>query len=349
MQLHRQQSLNSHLFTNAPPPSRLNPGDFAPRGEYCWRGIDGRTGGPSHHGALAADAPTTPDGATALFIVEDRRPSTLEKGLEGAKLAAAATAAALSRTSSTAARAPCVVARAVSDAAAEAALSRVSSGGGGARARGGRVGSSSGGGQPKGFDSGGGGGAVAGVALSPAASGALSRAPTVTTEVVILEEEDIGYPVAWRFADVFATAALAAFSALAVFWVVTQRSEEQDTPWVKMSYGVALLVGPAGCFFRFYLSRFNGRLAGRWAWFPLGTFTANMVACVVNYSIRAGVDRSTVLPPFVVQAVLTGIMTGFSGSLSTVSTWVVEVSRCWGALGGLLAWSVRLFCCCFVT
>jgi fluoride ion exporter CrcB/FEX len=52
-----------------------------------------------------------------------------------------------------------------------------------------------------------------------------------------------------------------------------------------------------------------------------------MVACTTNYVLRAVIDTKS--PPFSNDhlAYLLGVTTGFSGSLSTVSTWVVEVGR----------------------
>jgi len=254
-----------------------------------------------------------------MLVVEDRRASSLRRGHDQAKAQAAAVAAALSRTSSSAART--AVATACSDTAAAAAAKSAGSGGGGA-----------------------GGSAVAAVTLSPASSigGALplSRASTLAPELVILEEEDIGYPLGWRVADAFAVITLLTLTGVSIWWAAT-RTAYTSSPFAQSSLPVAVLMGPFGCYLRFYLSRLNGSMAGRHAWFPLGTFLANMIACTVNYSIRAGIDRSTVPVGLVTQAALSGVMLGFSGSLSTVSTWVVEVGapgRCWLGGVGLLGW-----------
>lgn len=61
------------------------------------------------------------------------------------------------------------------------------------------------------------------------------------------------------------------------------------------------------------------------SWFPLGTFLANQMACVVDFVvwvIMLWAHLSSLQ-----QSMLYGFVTGFSGCLSTVSTWVVEV-RC---------------------
>ena len=48
---------------------------------------------------------------------------------------------------------------------------------------------------------------------------------------------------------------------------------------------LAVLLGPPGCFLRWYLSRFNYKLHGRWRWLPCGTLAANMAACLVDYIV----------------------------------------------------------------
>ncbi|KAG1680587.1 hypothetical protein FOA52_015035 [Chlamydomonas sp. UWO 241] len=81
----------------------------------------------------------------------------------------------------------------------------------------------------------------------------------------------------------------------------------------------SILFAPFGCIGRWQLGRLNGSAA----WFPIGTFTANIAACVIDYAlqaIRVTHDRSPLE-----TAVLMGIMTGLNGSLSTVSTWVLEL------------------------
>ena len=48
---------------------------------------------------------------------------------------------------------------------------------------------------------------------------------------------------------------------------------------------LAVLFGVPGCSLRWYLSRFNYKLHGRWKWLPCGTFAANMTACLVDYIV----------------------------------------------------------------
>jgi fluoride ion exporter CrcB/FEX len=58
---------------------------------------------------------------------------------------------------------------------------------------------------------------------------------------------------------------------------------------------------------------------------PLGTFTCNMAACVVDYVLLATGVASSLTPS--VKSTLHGIQDGGMGSLSTVSTWANE-ARC---------------------
>ncbi|KAI9831877.1 MAG: hypothetical protein M1838_005708 [Thelocarpon superellum] len=90
----------------------------------------------------------------------------------------------------------------------------------------------------------------------------------------------------------------------------------------------SLVFAPLGCLLRFYLSRaLNSRLAA----FPLGTFTANMSGTLI---LGMAWDLQRVpLSPFHIPGgsittcqVLEGVQGGFSGCLTTVSTWVLELN-----------------------
>lgn len=71
--------------------------------------------------------------------------------------------------------------------------------------------------------------------------------------------------------------------------------------------------------------RYNGVLPGDWKWFPVGTFTANISACMLDYAVKAALARATL--DAVSTALLSGVVSGIGGCLSTVSTWVVEVGH----------------------
>ncbi|KEF55431.1 uncharacterized protein A1O9_08181 [Exophiala aquamarina CBS 119918] len=84
-----------------------------------------------------------------------------------------------------------------------------------------------------------------------------------------------------------------------------------------------LVFSPPGCLLRFYVSKhMNARIPG----FPLGTFVVNMLGTAVlgmafdlQHAGSIGGRSSTSC------AVLQGIMEGFCGCLTTVSTWVAEL------------------------
>lgn len=90
----------------------------------------------------------------------------------------------------------------------------------------------------------------------------------------------------------------------------------------------ALVLAPAGCLLRFYASlKLNGLVPA----FPLGTFTVNMLGTAVlgmcfdvqhvgvGVTGRVGGGRTGC-------QVLQGVMDGFCGCLTTVSTWVAEIN-----------------------
>jgi fluoride ion exporter CrcB/FEX len=83
----------------------------------------------------------------------------------------------------------------------------------------------------------------------------------------------------------------------------------------------ALVFAPLGCLGRFYASLY---LNGKFASFPLGTFAANVFGTAV---IGMSYDLQHVpLGGVVGCQVLQGIEDGFCGCLTTVSTWVSELS-----------------------
>jgi fluoride ion exporter CrcB/FEX len=89
------------------------------------------------------------------------------------------------------------------------------------------------------------------------------------------------------------------------------------------TYCIATLLAPFGTILRWRLSRLNGSITNpRWEWFPIGTYTANMLASTLSCLLAAlsvGTESQLAL------TFLNAISSGFAGSLSTVSTFVVEI------------------------
>ncbi|PYH91690.1 hypothetical protein BO71DRAFT_401131 [Aspergillus ellipticus CBS 707.79] len=95
----------------------------------------------------------------------------------------------------------------------------------------------------------------------------------------------------------------------------------------------AIVFAPLGCLLRFYLSMLlNARLPT----FPLGTFVVNMFGTIILamcYDLQhvAGLGTALVAATastsiFTSCQVLQGVMDGFCGSATTISTWVAELN-----------------------
>lgn len=98
-----------------------------------------------------------------------------------------------------------------------------------------------------------------------------------------------------------------------------QSTWEQET-WRGQAL-FAVVFAPLGCLLRFYAAlRLNGKLP----WFPLGTFAANMLGMALEGMFF---DLQHVPTGNLVGCeVLQGVMDGFCGCLTTVSTWVAEMN-----------------------
>eukprot|EP00590_Aulacoseira_subarctica_P003148 CAMPEP_0172422114 /NCGR_PEP_ID=MMETSP1064-20121228/8310_1 /TAXON_ID=202472 /ORGANISM="Aulacoseira subarctica , Strain CCAP 1002/5" /LENGTH=242 /DNA_ID=CAMNT_0013162827 /DNA_START=335 /DNA_END=1060 /DNA_ORIENTATION=+ len=102
-----------------------------------------------------------------------------------------------------------------------------------------------------------------------------------------------------------------------------------DTSFYRSCW-LSILLSPFGTLTRWYLSRFNGRLKGKWNWFPIGTFTANISASIVSGLVSGILIRYFNSAPsqgWSGQTILNAIKIGFAGSLSTVSTFVTEYDK----------------------
>lgn len=91
----------------------------------------------------------------------------------------------------------------------------------------------------------------------------------------------------------------------------------------------ALAFAPVGCLLRFFASiKLNSRIVG----FPLGTFCVNMLGTLVLalvWDLQRIPNRSLITHisgSIIACQVLKGIEDGFCGCLTTVSTWILELS-----------------------
>ncbi|KAJ5098141.1 hypothetical protein N7532_005142 [Penicillium argentinense] len=90
---------------------------------------------------------------------------------------------------------------------------------------------------------------------------------------------------------------------------------------------LACVFAPLGCLFRFYVSLYlNSRISS----FPLGTFTVNIFGTIIEgvcYDLQHVSGLGAVVPAALSGCqVLQGVMDGFCGSATTVSTWVAELN-----------------------
>lgn len=85
------------------------------------------------------------------------------------------------------------------------------------------------------------------------------------------------------------------------------------------------LLAPLGAFVRWRLSKLNDRVQ-RFNWFPFGTFTANVIGSIFSASMIGLESYCYSYLSFWPMGTIRALKVGFAGSLSTVSTFVVEAS-----------------------
>jgi fluoride ion exporter CrcB/FEX len=91
---------------------------------------------------------------------------------------------------------------------------------------------------------------------------------------------------------------------------------------------ISCLLGPFGTLLRWKLSTLNGKLRlDNWKWFPIGTFSSNFIGSIVSSSINAIFTASLVNGYSLTHDILAGMVLGFAGCLSTVSSMVKEVTE----------------------
>ncbi|OUM54059.1 hypothetical protein BVG19_g3402 [[Candida] boidinii] len=100
--------------------------------------------------------------------------------------------------------------------------------------------------------------------------------------------------------------------------------------WWK-DWAISLCLSPFACYLRFDLARrFNSKLKH----FPLGTFIANITACVLlsilallYYGLKSKDSGEFLVQNELKRLVIHGFMNGFCGTLSTISTFMMELEN----------------------
>lgn len=126
----------------------------------------------------------------------------------------------------------------------------------------------------------------------------------------------------FRFAPAFRVAFF--FVALAVTGLVlVNEDDDYSVTYRTMIY--AALLAPVGALTRERMSEWNGRWK-RFPWLPLGTLTANVIACIASSALIAIEYRMHGSENFWKSGTIRAVKIGFAGSLSTVSGFINEFS-----------------------
>ena len=129
-------------------------------------------------------------------------------------------------------------------------------------------------------------------------------------------------PKEMRFAPAF-RCALLVMSLLVAGLVLINAEDNYSVTYRTMVY--IALFAPFGALLRWHISQWNGKWK-RFGWFPLGTFAANLLACIIS-ALMIGVEyRMNGSQNFWQIGTVHAIKVGFAGCLSTVSTFINEFS-----------------------
>eukprot|EP00557_Chaetoceros_sp_GSL56_P003494 CAMPEP_0176488446 /NCGR_PEP_ID=MMETSP0200_2-20121128/6713_1 /TAXON_ID=947934 /ORGANISM="Chaetoceros sp., Strain GSL56" /LENGTH=547 /DNA_ID=CAMNT_0017885429 /DNA_START=213 /DNA_END=1856 /DNA_ORIENTATION=- len=129
-------------------------------------------------------------------------------------------------------------------------------------------------------------------------------------------------PREFRFAPAFRVAFL--FVAFLVVGIITINGDDNYSVTYRIMIYSAFFA-PAGALLRWKFAKWNGKW-NRFNWFPLGTFAANLLACIVSATMIGMEYRLNGSDNFWSLGTVRAIKVGFAGSLSTVSTFINEFS-----------------------
>lgn len=119
--------------------------------------------------------------------------------------------------------------------------------------------------------------------------------------------------------DAFALCTLFLLTAISLWLGISETATVERGGWL------AVLFAPVGCILRWRLADLNNKCPGSLSWLPAGTLCANGLACTVDYVLEVIIMR--VVLASAEKAVVLGVIAGVSGSLSTVSTLMIEVQK----------------------
>ena len=118
-------------------------------------------------------------------------------------------------------------------------------------------------------------------------------------------------------------------------------------------YCLAAILGPFGAIIRWLLSKYNGRLQkSNLQWVPIGTLSANFLASIISILIGGLVSRQDIGLSDKSVYILRAVSAGTIGSISTVSTFVAEISKLMVSFpihlwAHIYAFVTIAFCCAF--
>jgi fluoride ion exporter CrcB/FEX len=105
---------------------------------------------------------------------------------------------------------------------------------------------------------------------------------------------------------------------------------EEATTITNRTMVYAMLFAPAGAVLRWKLSAWNGNFPYEgWRWFPAGTFAVNIIGsivCIIAVALEYKLESIYDVNTFWSIGTIRAIKVGFSGCLTTVSTFVAEIS-----------------------
>ncbi|GMF00589.1 unnamed protein product [Ambrosiozyma monospora] len=118
--------------------------------------------------------------------------------------------------------------------------------------------------------------------------------------------------------------------------------------WYKNKFSIAICFSPFGVLLRYYPSKLNG-----WKiWYPTGTFLANLIACAVLcplviliYGMKGTQsDDGNIVNSQKRIMVMHAVITGFCGTLSTMSTLINELMGQTAPRRWIYFWTTFIIC-----